>query len=138
MIKQIISVGIVMLFPLNLLAGQILVRCQNGPIVFEKYNGTEPVVQGMEREQLILINEDEFPPYKYPEQLSCQNGKLIFDPNFKPQYAIAAEQKQEQIKQAQAALDAELGKAEPDIITVMRLQRAIEQLKEDKKVSFVK
>ncbi len=115
-------------------AGPIRVHCQANGILFE--NVTEEQLDKdyalLPDENIAIIDESEMPQYKYPEQLSCQNGKLIFDPNFKPQYAIAAEQKQDQIKQAQTALDAELGKADPDIITVMRLQRAIEQIKEGK------
>lgn len=115
-------------------AAPVRVHCQANGILFE--NVTEEQLEKdyalLPDENIAIVDESEIPQYKYPEQLSCQNGKLLFDPNFKPQYAIAAEQKQEQIKQAHAALDAELGKTEPDVITVLRLQRAIEQIKEGK------
>lgn len=76
----------------------------------------------------FVVNEDDIPSYMYIEQLGCSGNGLAADLNYKPVWVVH----KEQIEQAQAALDAELGKAEPDVITVLRLQRSIELLKSGK------
>jgi hypothetical protein len=73
----------------------------------------------------IIIDQKDIPQTGSLDQLRCMDGKLVVDADIKTPAML----RQQQLAQAQAALDAELGKAEPDIITVMRLQRAIEQIK---------
>lgn len=134
--KEMITLALALLalfFPsLGAAGNKVRVHCQPTGYVFEYISENTDVeaLPVLPNEQIVIVDESEIPPYKYPEQLSCRDGKLVFDPNYKPPYALKTEAKQEQIKQAKAALDEELGKAEPDVITALRLQRAIEKLKE--------
>lgn len=120
------------LFSLNLYAKQVRVYCQPHDVVTE-YSLSDDVIFTEDNKlypvNTIIMEESEIPPHKYREQLRCENDKLVVDEDYKPAWAVRIEMKTAQIKQAQAALDEELGKADPDIITVVRLQRAIEKLK---------
>lgn len=90
----------------------------------EDYNNENVV----ENSRWFVIDHEALPKAEYIEQLRCNGHSLTVDHSIKPERAV----REEQIQQAQSALDAELGKAEPDVIAVLRLQRSIELLKEDK------
>ena len=76
------------------------------------------------------MEENEMPWVRYREQLRCQNGKLVVDATVKSPRILRDERKAE----LQKELDDELGKAEPDIIAVARLQREIEKLKKSRQI----
>lgn len=138
--KKFLLVMVLLIIPSPLLADKIRVHCQPRGMLFENLTDAEASVpyNPLPNEGIAVIDASEMPTYQYPEQLSCQNGKLVFDPNYKPPYAIKAEAKKEQLKQLRAELDAELDKAEPDVIAVARLQREIEKLKSGKNADETK
>lgn len=129
--------AIFLVFMLSLVSGTaesspLRVYCKPDGVVFEKSLPDVPFTEEsllFHDVKTIIIDEGEVPSFKYREQLRCDGEKLILDASIKTTYILEQEMKSSQLKQAQAALDAELGKADPDVITVLRLQRTIEQIK---------
>jgi len=65
----------------------------------------------------------EVPQYTWIEQLRCDGNKFTVDNNFKPDFVI----KREQREQKDAELDNELAKPSPDVVKVLRLDRDIKK-----------
>jgi hypothetical protein len=117
----------ILIMPATLIADQMRVYCTDGGVITEH----RPLGNYTEENKLyqyssFLVERSEMPQYEYYEQLRCNGNSLIVDNNFKPEWVL----KQDQLNQARKVLDAELNKAEPDILTVLRLQRTVEQIKD--------
>lgn len=112
----------------NAEAQQYRVYCSKGGIsiehrIDENYTADNVTIKNL---PWFVVTKESIPPHEYLEQLHCNGNSLIVDSAIKPDRIV----KKEQIAEAQTALDAELGKPEPDIVTVLRLQRAIEKMRE--------
>ncbi|MBI4237114.1 MAG: hypothetical protein HY696_01690 [Deltaproteobacteria bacterium] len=73
----------------------------------------------------FLLDDTELPAHDYSEQLRCQGRQLVADRTIIPAWAT----QRQQADAATAELDAELAKSEPDVVTVLRLQRALEKMR---------
>ena len=123
---RMIFLMIILMVPVLAKAELIRIYCRPDGVTFEtredgQYNSENKIMPY----DFIVIDDGQIPQNGSRDQFRCKGDSLIVDETIKTPAIL----KQEQITQAQAALDAELGKAEPDVITVMRLQRAIEKIK---------
>ena len=108
-------------------AEPIRIYCKPDGIAFEKYVREVPFTDENKifDVETLVIDESEIPSYRAREQLRCVGGKLVFDETVKTPGMIREEKK----KDLETALDEELGRADPDVVTVLRIQREIEKLK---------
>lgn len=126
---KIIFLMIVLMTPALAKAELIRIYCKPDGVVFEtredgQYNAENKIMPY----DFIVIDDGQIPQNGSRDQFRCKGNSLAVDETVKTPAIL----KQEQLTHAHAVLDAELGKAEPDIITVMRLQRAIEKIKNGK------
>lgn len=111
-------------------AKQYRVYCQPQGLASEYREGEDYTQENVTIPNVpwLVIDQKDIPSYQYFEQLKCSGKSLTVDRSIKPEWAI----KKETLESNQVALDAELEKAQPDVIEVARLQRSIEKLKRGK------
>ena len=132
MTKEMTRVIIIVIFQMICFRQQahatdIRVYCKPTGIILEHrvdeiYNNENKT----EDQEWFVINKDNIPAYKYAGQLRCSGASLVVDPDFKPDWVLKKEKREELESQLDQLLESE----NPDPVEVIRIQRKIQKIKE--------
>lgn len=125
--RTVVGASILLLAASSAYADQVRVYCRDDgqAIIESRVDGDYNPSNVIENSPNFIIERENIPTHAWTEQLRCQGQGLFADQSIKPPRIV----RREKVELLGTQLDSALSRPNPDPVEVIRLQRAIEKLK---------